>query len=333
MLRRLSRSFTTPGVGKSKEMDLEKQSPLTIDTQTTRTDSQTTRTGTATTRTGTATTRTGTATNALTFALGTLSAISNNVPMAGALCAIIDPLLLITARIKQTSDNAQALAQLADRIKRIAPILSQVAQEDPDRGQAMVSNLQEELTSMTRDLTAANSRGKLSQFFNSVDNASILQKHNNALAQMIAESTLVTVQEVAKSVQILRENSQASTQETSSPVEITTKMETLTVVGDITGGHGGPGGFGRVGGEGGDGEGPQVDIDLDEYKIGNIAGGTGGTGGPGIEVGGKGGIGKAPVIVLRRTKTLTTTTTVVESPTESPTELVRQELANSESNL
>ena len=88
------------------------------------------------------------------------------------------------------------------------------------------------------------------------------------------------------------------------------------------GGLGGTGGNARTGGEGGDGEGPKLDINPDErWKVGNISGklksaslsshclhlvgGTGGTGGIGIEVGGKGGTGKAPVItILRRSRVL-----------------------------
>jgi hypothetical protein len=43
---------------------------------------------------------------------------------------------------------------------------------------------------MTKDLEVARSRGKLNQFFNSVDNASSIEQHNMALAQMIADSTV-----------------------------------------------------------------------------------------------------------------------------------------------
>ncbi|KAJ7819203.1 hypothetical protein B0H14DRAFT_2600804 [Mycena olivaceomarginata] len=58
---------------------------------------------------------------------------------------------------------------------------------------------------------------------------------------------------------------------------------------------------------GGQGSGPQLEIDPDEgYRIGKISGGTGGTGGKGIEVGGRGGTGRAPVInILRRNRPLT----------------------------
>ncbi|KAJ7797621.1 hypothetical protein B0H14DRAFT_53321 [Mycena olivaceomarginata] len=150
------------------------------------------------------------------------------------------------------------------------------------------------LVLITRDLDAARSRGKLNQFFNSAHNASSLEKHNMALAKMIADSTLVTVNEVLR---LLRE---IELQESSPP-------EPPIVLGDVTGGSGGTGGTARIGGEGGEGEGPQLEMDpYKRYRIGNISGGTGGTGGSGIEVGGKGGTGKGPVIsVLRRSRLLT----------------------------
>jgi hypothetical protein len=79
------------------------------------------------------------------------------------------------------------------------------------------------------------------------------------------------------------------------------------------------GGDARIGGQGGDGEGPLLEIaSKDNWKIGSISGefdisrmdlclqlvgGIGGPGGKGIEIGGKGGTGKAPVISsLRRSR-------------------------------
>jgi hypothetical protein len=43
---------------------------------------------------------------------------------------------------------------------------------------------------MTQDLKDASSKGKLNQFFNSADNASALERHNMALAKLIADSTV-----------------------------------------------------------------------------------------------------------------------------------------------
>jgi hypothetical protein len=43
---------------------------------------------------------------------------------------------------------------------------------------------------MTQDLKDARSKGKLNQFFNSADNASALGRHNMALSNLIADSTV-----------------------------------------------------------------------------------------------------------------------------------------------
>ncbi|KAJ7352703.1 hypothetical protein DFH08DRAFT_1078313, partial [Mycena albidolilacea] len=228
-----------------------------------------------------------TASNVLYFALRTLSSISSNIPLGGLLSGIIEPLLDITGRIQQTSANAQGLIQLAARIDRLTPILSDMAERDPIMGQTIVDNLQQELWAMTKDLEVARSRGKLNQFFNSADNASSLERHNMALAQMIADSTLVTLNEVLKS---LREMENKKLQDPSS-------SEPPIVLSHVCGGLGGTGGNAHIGGEGGEGGGPQLRLDADErYKLDKISGGIGGTGGVGVELGGKGGTGKGPVI-------------------------------------
>ncbi|KAJ7113617.1 hypothetical protein C8R44DRAFT_796795 [Mycena epipterygia] len=224
------------------------------------------------------------------------------MPMAAMLSSIIDPLLVIMERIEQTSDNQQGLNALAARIRVLTPIVSELAKNNSIQGRLMIQALERELQSITQDLEAASLRSSLDQFFNSTHNASSLAKHNAILAQMIADSTLVTVHEVLKTVQDLEHS---KILQSSPPIEIIERA-------DITGGLGGPGGRGRTGGQGGDGEGPQLAIRTDELqKLGNVSGeflfgtlqlcllvvgGTGGTGGEGIEIGGKGGTGKAPVI-------------------------------------
>ncbi|KAJ7325555.1 hypothetical protein DFH08DRAFT_886877 [Mycena albidolilacea] len=222
--------------------------------------------------------------NVLDFALRTLSTISSGIPLGEALSGIIEPLLEITGRIQQSSVNEHGLIRLAARIVRITPIVAGLAKTNPSKGQAIVLDLLRELVLITKDLDAARSQGKLNQFFNGADNASSLETHNMALAKMIADSTLATVNEVLRS---LRE------------IEI--------ILGDVTGGIGGTGGKSRIGGEGGEGSGPQLEMDPDErYRIGKISGGTGGTGGKGSQVGGRGGTGMAPVItILRRNRPLT----------------------------
>ncbi|KAF7350088.1 hypothetical protein MVEN_01310700 [Mycena venus] len=213
-----------------------------------------------------------TASNVLDFALRTLSTVSSNIPLGSVISSVIDPLLLITGRIQQTSANAEGLTQLAARIELLTPVVSAMTEKDPNEGKSIVEAFKRELQSITKDLEVAGSRGKLNQFFNSVDDASSLQKHNMTLSQMIADSTLATVQKVSKSVQELE---RLRLQESSS-------YEAQIVLGDITGGYGGPGGKALMGGEGGDGEGPKLAMDADErFKIGNISGGTGGAGGGG----------------------------------------------------
>ncbi|KAJ7352686.1 hypothetical protein DFH08DRAFT_859629 [Mycena albidolilacea] len=238
-----------------------------------------------------------TASNVLDFALRTLGRITSGIPLGGALSGVVESLLEVTGRIEQTSVNAHGLGQLAARIERITPVVNDMARTNPVMGQKIVQELQRELASMTQDLKDARSKGKLNQFFNSADNASALERHNMALANLIADSTLVTVNEVLSS---LREIERSKSQGSSSP-------EPPIVLGNVKGGFGGTGGFSRIGGEGGEGGGPRLEMDFNErYRIGNISGGAGGTGGEGIEVGGRGGTGKGPVIsMLRRSRLLT----------------------------
>ncbi|KAJ7097437.1 hypothetical protein C8R44DRAFT_812231 [Mycena epipterygia] len=141
--------------------------------------------------------------NALKLALTTLSSVSSNIPLGATLSSIIDPLLAIAGRIEQTATNKKGLVELAARIELLSPIVSEMARTNPRQGQRVIQALKGELQSITEDLDAASSRGKLDQFFNSTDNASSLAMHNTILAQMIADSTLVTVHEVLKTIQDL----------------------------------------------------------------------------------------------------------------------------------
>ncbi|KAJ7502692.1 hypothetical protein B0H11DRAFT_2188470 [Mycena galericulata] len=244
---------------------------------------------------------THTAINVLKLALTTLSAVSSNIPLAGVLSGVIDPLLAIADRIQQTSDNQKGLVELSARIELLAPVLSETGNNRRIQGQLVEALnrllerrvLYRELYSIKEDLDAASSRGTLAQFFNSEDNSSSLAKHNATLTQMIADSTFSTVNEVLKNVQALEWKFSQS------PPAV--GAEGINEMGNITGGLGGTGGHARTGGQGGEGDGPQLDISAQErWKIGDISGGTGGGGGTGIDVGGKGGTGKAPVIRISR---------------------------------
>ncbi|KAJ7266812.1 hypothetical protein C8J57DRAFT_377509 [Mycena rebaudengoi] len=237
-----------------------------------------------------------TARNALKFSLTTLSGIARNIPCVAMLSSVIDPLLAIADRIEQTAANKKGLVELAIRLDLLTPILSKTATKDESLGTDVVEAVKRELESIKRDLDAADSRGKLSKFFNSPNNASSLAKHNTALTQLIANSTLVTVHEVLQTVHDLE----------SKLLQMPPSLDTGGIVEmeDITGGVGGMGGDARIGGQGGDGEGPLLEIaSEDNWKIRSISGGIGGPGGKGIEIGGKGGTGKAPMISsLRRSR-------------------------------
>ncbi|KAJ7935946.1 hypothetical protein B0H13DRAFT_2261989, partial [Mycena leptocephala] len=200
-----------------------------------------------------------TAQNALIFALETLSSVSRNIPGFGSvLSSVIDPLLAITARVEESSDNARGFIQLAARIRRIAGIL----EDTPNQG--LIADLQRELNSITEDLEAARSPGALSQFFNSADNSSSLAKHSDRLTQIIVTATLAGGREALK---VLKEIESKLEHGNEAPL-------------DITGEVGGAGGSGLTGGQGDLGGGAQVEMDP-RLKIRSICGGTGAAGGVG----------------------------------------------------
>ncbi|KAJ7455888.1 hypothetical protein FB451DRAFT_1373144 [Mycena latifolia] len=248
-----------------------------------------------------------TAQNVLTTALRTLSSVSSNIPFGSILSSVIDPLLDITDRIQQVSTNAQGLTELAARIELLTPIVSDIATNKPEEGRAIVEALKRELEVITKDLSDARAQGKLEQFFNSTDNASSLTKHNITLAQMIADSTVgrqpLSYPRLSRICSLLPSRLFSKLCKTSNA--LSSRNHGFPKAGFLPGlcrGLGGMGGSGRLGGEGGEGEGPELEMTLDEnWKVGDIFGGTGGTGGAGIDVGGKGGSGKAPIIrALRR---------------------------------
>ncbi|KAF8174648.1 hypothetical protein K438DRAFT_1939849 [Mycena galopus ATCC 62051] len=230
-----------------------------------------------------------TATNVLYFALKTLGSISNNVPVAGALSGVIEPLLDITSHIEQSSLNAQGLIQLATRIERLTLIVEEMAKSNPNREHSrVVLALQQELASMATDLKAASQRGELNQFFNNIDNASALGKHNMILTQIIADSgILVGVHEVLKSLR-----------ELAMQISKSQKPLSSTVMDDTIGRVGATRGPEHVGSEGAEGTGPRLELDPCS-QIDKVSGGTGGTGGVDVKVGGKGGTGKGPVISFK----------------------------------
>ncbi|KAJ7352690.1 hypothetical protein DFH08DRAFT_92868 [Mycena albidolilacea] len=196
---------------------------------------------------------------------------------------IIPNLSTVAKLIQQTPANVQGLEELAVLLAAI----TKMAQNNTDKGHPFFKNLNWELQSLAGNLEAAWSQGRLNDFFNTAHNNSSYM----ALVQLIADSALVTADEFIKSIREAERQKLHCSSLYGAPI----------VLGDVTGGFGGTGGTARIGGEGGEADGPQLDMDLDErYRIGNISGGIGGTGGIGIEVGGKGGAGKGPVICMPR---------------------------------
>ncbi|KAJ7166642.1 hypothetical protein C8R46DRAFT_264839 [Mycena filopes] len=136
--------------------------------------------------------------NVLTFSLATLSAVSTNIPFDGTLNSDIDSLLAITKPIERTSANTKGFVELATRIDRITPIITQMAEDQPERGRKVVEALQGELKSMTSDLEGASAQGRLDEFFG--QNSPFLAKHNTALTQIIADFTSANVEDVLASL-------------------------------------------------------------------------------------------------------------------------------------
>ncbi|KAJ6587905.1 hypothetical protein B0H19DRAFT_1097391 [Mycena capillaripes] len=218
----------------------------------------------------------------LKFALKTLSSASDDDPFASILNSVIDPLLDIANRIKPTSANTQGLVELAARIELLSPLVSEMARDRPQQGQVIVEALQRELQTLTKELDDAHSQGRLEQFFDGTNNTSSLAKHNNQLAQMIADATLATVHEVLQSLQSLE----------SKLGENFEKAEDSGT--ELFGGTGGKGGYGgHIGGEGGLEEPAQLAMEnVDRFR--RMHGGNGGEGGPGDVIGGRGGAGQGP---------------------------------------
>ncbi|KAJ6477759.1 hypothetical protein C8R45DRAFT_1216630 [Mycena sanguinolenta] len=226
-----------------------------------------------------------TAKNAVKFVLETLNSISNKIPFGSILGSVLQPLLAVTVGIEsvgiciqQTSENAEGLLQLAACIRGLTQIL-----ESGKPNEDLVKDLRRELRSITKDLNATAPRRKLRQFFDSVDIASALAKHNSRLTQIICAATLSDSHRV---LTIL--------------AEIQVKLENGDEGMIISGGRVGSGGSDFPGGSGGKGErggGPQVEMDTNAkgHVSGSIGGGGSSRDGEGA-VGGWGGFGEGPVI-------------------------------------
>ncbi|KAF8146051.1 hypothetical protein K438DRAFT_1781407 [Mycena galopus ATCC 62051] len=133
-----------------------------------------------------------TAANALELTLTTFNSISRGIPGAGALSGIIEPLLEITKRIEQTAINAEGLAALEERIQDLTPVVTRTLLEGcPHKAQLVVERLRKALGWIMQDLEVAHSQGKLSQFFNSTDNAAFLERHYKVLDRLVNDFTMI----------------------------------------------------------------------------------------------------------------------------------------------
>nr|GAT50623.1 predicted protein [Mycena chlorophos] len=232
-----------------------------------------------------------TAKNAFVLGLKTLGSVSENIPFAAVLNAVIEPLLDILSRVEQASENERGFIQLASRIELLTPI---VAQKNAQEGTQLARALERELRSIHDDIKQALAHGKLAQFFNSDPNSSGIAKHNGKLTQLIGDSTHESVNEILKTAPpayaIVPTNHLRNAGELNLlPIEERPTLE---------GGHGGSGGKGNLGGMGGLGEGPILNVS-DAINFKAIKGGTGGMGGEGVSRGGSGGVGEASRLTHR----------------------------------
>ncbi|KAJ6540424.1 hypothetical protein B0H19DRAFT_1313086 [Mycena capillaripes] len=233
--------------------------------------------------------------NVLKFALSTLSSVSSNIPFGSVLSSVIDPFLDIVNCIEQTSINTQGLVELAARIELLSPLVSEMARNRPQQGQVIVETLQRELQTMTKELDDAHSQRKLEEFFNGTENASTLAKHNNHLAQMIADATRFSslfkvLSQDLKQSPTLQKQKTAAESSSARPHACPCNFDRNIHSGG-TGGKGGEGGY--TGGEGGLGEAAQLAMEnVDRFR--RIHGGTGGEGGASDNIGGRGGAGQGP---------------------------------------
>ncbi|KAJ7634533.1 hypothetical protein FB45DRAFT_469082 [Roridomyces roridus] len=143
-----------------------------------------------------------TAKNVVKMALTTLSATSSNIPICGIITSVIDPLLLIMTQLDLTSANVQGLVELAARIERLTPLVADMGEVNSvsERERRFIDDLTCELESIGTDVSEAQAQGTLTRFFNSRDDAAGLARHNATLAQLVADATLVCMQEVRRTL-------------------------------------------------------------------------------------------------------------------------------------
>ncbi|KAF5343188.1 hypothetical protein D9758_016922 [Tetrapyrgos nigripes] len=124
------------------------------------------------------------------FTIQTLQKLADSAPVPG-LGAAFATLLDVLNNVQQTRDNEEGLEKLKERFNRLTPIFSHIAehQEEETKLHPIIEGIALEVKSLTDDLRAASKRGKISQFFNSTDNASALSKHIMVLDQIVASDS------------------------------------------------------------------------------------------------------------------------------------------------
>ncbi|KAJ7634513.1 hypothetical protein FB45DRAFT_1056539 [Roridomyces roridus] len=232
-----------------------------------------------------------TAKNVVKMALTTLSATSNNIPICGIITSVVDPLLLIMTQLDLTSANVQGLVELVARIERLTPLVADMVEVNSvsECERRFIDDLTRELESIGTDVSETQAQGTLTRFFNNPDDAAGLARHNATLAQLVADATLVNVQEVRRMLMSM-ERSVSRLVPSLGQIEI----------GHITGGTCGMCASGGHFGHEGDGGVPEFEIPTGQnVRFGGISGGIdgeGGEGGEGYEEWVKGGVGRAPKI-------------------------------------
>ncbi|KAJ7352689.1 hypothetical protein DFH08DRAFT_859644, partial [Mycena albidolilacea] len=109
-------------------------------------------------------------------------------------------LLLSYISIQQTPANVKGLGELVALLEDLGPIVVELAERKTSQGQTFVEDLEWELQSLTEDLEAAWSQGRLDDFFGAANNISSFVKHKLVLVQTIADCTRFMVNEVLGTV-------------------------------------------------------------------------------------------------------------------------------------
>ncbi|KAF5342744.1 hypothetical protein D9758_015924 [Tetrapyrgos nigripes] len=203
--------------------------------------------------------------NMVKFTIQSLRKLADGAPVPGVGAAFAT-LLDVINNVQQSRDNEEGLEKLKERFTRLTPIFSHIAEdrEEETKLYPIVEGIALEVKSLTDDLHAASKQGKISQFFNNTDNASVLSKHILVLDQIVADS------------------SHSTKMNRNSAVNVT----------NVTAGDGAEGGSSAIAGGAGGLQGRlSLNHDHSVFYVIYPIGGSGGQGGWGPTAGGAGGAG------------------------------------------